>query len=181
MCVLAAVMVMLIRDRSPAPRIVRSSAMLRSFKLAGGLLCCLVKLCGGAMKSIPGILQLFGGLPDLSRRRGRGRQRFKRRFDSLQLVLAEILEAKHLVPRVLVGADKFVEFELYGGRVAVLGVLEKEHHQEGDNGRAGIDDELPGVRVMKEGAGDGPCDDQHEGRHENAGASALSSRPVSGL
>ena len=48
-CVLAAVMVMLIRDRSPAPRIVRSSAMLRSFKLAVGLLCCLVKLCGGAV------------------------------------------------------------------------------------------------------------------------------------
>jgi hypothetical protein len=111
---------------------------------AGGCSCCSVKFCGGAVKSIPGILQLFGGLPDLSRRRGRGRQRFKRRFDSLQLVLAEILEAKHLVPCVLVGADKFVEFELYGGGVAVLGVLKQEYHQEGDDGRARIDDQHDG-------------------------------------
>jgi hypothetical protein len=78
-------------------------------------------------------------------------------------------------------AEKLVEFELDGGRVAVLGVLEKEHHQEGDDGRAGIDDQLRGVGVVKEGSCNSSGNDQYNGRHEDAGAAALSSRPVSGL
>ena len=41
----------------------------------------------------------------------------------------------------------YVEFHLDRGAVAVLRVLDQENHQEGDDGRAGVDDELPGVGV----------------------------------
>ena len=44
-------------------------------------------------------------------------------------------------------------------RIAVLRVLNQEDHQEGDDGRAGIDDQLPRVGVMKSRAGQRPNDD----------------------
>ena len=43
------------------------------------------------------------------------------------------------------GADQFVELGLHGRAVAVLRVLDQEHHQEGDDRGAGVDDQLPGV------------------------------------
>src|SRR4051794_4405613 len=99
---------MLMRARSAALRMLRSSAMLRSFKLTDGLSCFSVKFCGGAVKGLSSVLQPFAALPDFSRRLGRGRQGCKRRFNFLQLVLTEILKAEHLVPCVLVGADQLV-------------------------------------------------------------------------
>ena len=37
-----------------------------------------------------------------------------------------------------------VQLQLHGQRVLVLRALDEEHHQEGDDGGAGVDDELPG-------------------------------------
>jgi hypothetical protein len=42
-------------------------------------------------------------------------------------------------------ADQLIELGLYRGAVAILGILDQEDHQERDDGRARIDDELPGV------------------------------------
>ena len=50
--------------------------------------------------------------------------------------------------------------------IAVLGVLNQEHHQECDDGRAGIDDELPSVRKMKRWSGHGPNYDNENGYRE---------------
>ncbi len=47
------------------------------------------------------------------------------------------------------------------GSVPVLGVLNNEDHQESDDGRPGVDDELPSVREMEHRAGNGP-DDYYE-------------------
>ena len=44
-------------------------------------------------------------------------------------------------------------------RIAVLRILDQEHHEEGDNRRAGVNDQLPRIRVMKGGAGYDPDDD----------------------
>jgi hypothetical protein len=40
----------------------------------------------------------------------------------------------------LQGSDQFIQFQLYRGAVSVLGVLDEEHHEEGDDSRACIDD-----------------------------------------
>ena len=55
-----------------------------------------------------------------------------------------------------VRADEFVQLQVQRLGVTVLGVLDEENHQEGDDRRTGIDDELPGVREMKERAAGGP-------------------------
>ncbi len=51
-------------------------------------------------------------------------------------------------------------------RVAVLRILDQEHHEESDNGGAGVNDQLPRIRVMKGGAGCAPDDDYGDRRAE---------------
>ena len=51
----------------------------------------------------------------------------------------------------LADADQLVELRLKGRAVPVLGVLDQEHHEEGDDRRAGVDDQLPGVRKSNSG------------------------------
>ena len=50
--------------------------------------------------------------------------------------------------------------------IAVLGVLNQEHHQECDNGRARINNQLPCIRKMKCWSGHGPNYDNHNGYRE---------------
>ena len=77
----------------------------------------------------------------------------------LQLIefkIAEVLDIDHLIVRLVDGPDQFVQFEIDGARVAVLRVLNEEDHQERDDGCAGVDHQLPGVRKVKNGTGDRP-------------------------
>jgi hypothetical protein len=53
--------------------------------------------------------------------------------------------------------------------IAVLGVLDQEDHEERHNGRARIDDQLPGIREAEEGASYGPGQDDAEGKEECPG------------
>ena len=46
-----------------------------------------------------------------------------------------------------------------GQCIPVLGVLDEEDHQKGDDGRAGIDHELPSVAEVEKRAGNDPDDD----------------------
>lgn len=48
---------------------------------------------------------------------------------------------------------------LDGQSIPVLGVLDEEDHQKGDDGRAGIDHELPSVAEVEKRAGNDPDDD----------------------
>src|SRR6266850_1095805 len=46
--------------------------------------------------------------------------------------------------------------------ILVLRVLDQEHHEEGEDRGARVDHELPGIRVVKSGAGHGPGEnDRH--------------------
>ena len=65
--------------------------------------------------------------------------------DSVQLVLLKILEVKQGIVRGFVRANEFVELDMHRLSVAILRVLNEENHQEGDDGRACIYDELPGI------------------------------------
>ncbi len=61
------------------------------------------------------------------------------------------------------GADQFIKLELDRRRVAVLRVLDQEHHQEGDDGGPGVDDQLPGVAVVEQGPGQEPQREDRDG------------------
>ena len=56
------------------------------------------------------------------------------------------------------GSDQLIKFGLNGCSIAVLGVLDQKHHQEGNDSRSSIDDELPRVRELEERATQRPKD-----------------------
>jgi hypothetical protein len=71
--------------------------------------------------------------------------------------------------RPLHGPDQFVQFQLHRGAVPVLGILDEEHHQERDNGGAGVDDQLPGIAKSEERTGGCPDHDDQDGHEERQG------------
>src|SRR6266550_7444933 len=50
-------------------------------------------------------------------------------------------------------SNYFVEFQMSRFGIAVLRILNEKDHQESNNCRSGINNELPGIRIMKRGAG----------------------------
>ena len=50
-------------------------------------------------------------------------------------------------------SDYFVEFQMSRFGIAVLRILNEKDHQESNNCRSGINNELPGIGVMKRGTG----------------------------
>jgi len=73
-------------------------------------------------------------------------------LDLFQFELGEVLDADKVVARGFVRSDQFVELGLDRAGVAVLGILDQEHHQEGDDRRAGVDHQLPGIGIMEQRA-----------------------------
>ncbi len=64
--------------------------------------------------------------------------------------------------RALGCADELIEFHLDCFGISILGVLNQKHHQECDNRRASVDDQLPGVTESENGAGEYPhCDNSN--------------------
>src|SRR5262249_31664504 len=66
----------------------------------------------------------------------------------------------------LADADQLVELGLNRRAVAVLGILDQEHHQEGDDGRPRVDDELPGIAETEQRAARRPQEDDRAARDE---------------
>src|SRR5260370_35305499 len=66
------------------------------------------------------------------------------------------------VPCAFKCADHCIEVEMHGFGVAGLRVLDQKHHEEGDDGCGGVDDQLPGIGEMKRWSGQNPYkDNQH--------------------
>src|SRR4051812_39778982 len=88
-------------------------------------------------------------------------------LQGLELLVTEFLEIHEVRPRALHAPEELVELEVDRLGVAVLGVLNQKDHEEGDDRRARVDHELPGVRKMKQGPGhepeqdDGDCREKH--------------------
>jgi len=57
--------------------------------------------------------------------------------------------------------------------------LDKEHHEESDDGRAGIYDQLPGVTEPEYGAANGPNQKDEHGRDESSRVSRGMGGPLS--
>ncbi len=68
--------------------------------------------------------------------------------EMLQILLVEILDADETVFG-MARQDDLVELGLNRAGIARLGVLQHEDHQEGDDRRAGIDDQLPGFGISR--------------------------------
>src|SRR5437868_6481184 len=82
----------------------------------------------------------------------------------LQFIVREVFDVDHLVLRLIDRLDDFIELQVDGAGIAVLRVLDQEHHEERDDSRAGVDDELPGIRVMEIRPGDKPQRDDEQRR-----------------
>lgn len=96
----------------------------------------------------------------------------------LDLILRHVLKPQNLIPGVLIGADKFVQLQLNCRRVAVLGILDQEHHEERDNRRPCVDEKLPCVGVMERRTACRPRRYYDNGRDERIGTSALLRCPL---
>jgi hypothetical protein len=86
--------------------------------------------------------------------------------NALEFVIRKVLYIDHLVLRLVDRFDDFIQLEVDRAGVAVLRILDQENDQEGHHGRAGIDDELPGIRVVEVGSRQEPQDDGKEGGEE---------------
>src|SRR5262245_15844264 len=98
-----------------------------------------------------------------------------------EILLGQLLQVEQGILRALDGADDLVELELHRHAVAVLGVLDDEHHQEGDDRRAGVDDELPGIGKAEERSARGPQYDDEAGSRESEGMTGRARHPRSKL
>jgi hypothetical protein len=88
------------------------------------------------------------------------------------LVFFELLEIEQRVVRALRRADQLVELDLDRFGVAVLGVLDQEHHQERHDRRRRVDHELPGVAEIEQRPADQPGHDQERGPRKRRWAPA---------
>lgn len=87
-----------------------------------------------------------------------------------QFLAVQAVEAEHGILGILGYAQQLINLDMQDIVVAVLRVLDQEHHQERDNGRRGIDDQLPGVVVVEIGSAQAPYQDQCDGCVEGSGA-----------
>jgi hypothetical protein len=123
-----------------------------SFNAFGGAFRLLACACDGCRSRLLRFGTQFAFIPDFAK-----------------LVVRQVLDANEGVVRSA-DADQFVQLDLDGCTIPVLRVLDQKHHQEGDDGRAGVDDQLPGVRIVKDGPGNGP--DHHDrGSGQKSGCS----------
>jgi hypothetical protein len=85
--------------------------------------------------------------------------------DILEFVVREMFDSDERIAR-RARPDQLIELHLNGRAVAILRILDQEDHQERDDRRAGVDDQLPGVGIIENRAGDSPGDHDAGRDHE---------------
>ncbi len=93
-----------------------------------------------------------------------------------QVSLAQVLDIDEPVARPVDGGDDFVELQLHGAGLLVLGPLDEKHHEEGDDRGTRVDDELPGVGVSERGTRQDPDSD----RAASCGEGGRAAGPIRG-
>ena len=81
-------------------------------------------------------------------------------MESFKFALAKVLNVDETIAGAFERGDYFIELELNGERVLVLGALNEKDHQERNDGSAGVDDKLPRIGKIKERTRDQPYDNQ---------------------
>src|SRR4029434_10004671 len=67
-------------------------------------------------------------------------------------------------------ADHLIQFKMDCFRVPILSVLNQKYHEEGDDCRGGVYDQLPSVGEMKRRAGEDPNEDDERSPAKRPGA-----------
>lgn len=102
----------------------------------------------------------------------------------VEFLFRELLNADVAVLR-RTRADDLVELSLDRRTIPVLRVLDQEDHQEGDDGRASVDDQLPGVGIVEQRPSQRPNDDHGDTDCKGDGLPApratLEANPVNAL
>ena len=70
-----------------------------------------------------------------------------------EIFVGKFFKIDELISSAFQRPNYFVEFQMSRFPIAVLRILNEKNHQESNNRRPGINNELPGVRIMKHGAG----------------------------
>jgi hypothetical protein len=119
--------------------------------------------------------------PTVERAESRMRARLQFLVQSLKFVFGQVLGIGEAIFRLADYQDQFGELQLQRHGVAILRVLDQEHHQERHDGGGRVDHQLPGVAVAEQRSGQRPDDDQrrrdqerdrlsHPVRHHAGGA-----------
>ncbi|MNR33490.1 hypothetical protein D3C85_1511660 [compost metagenome] len=90
----------------------------------------------------------------------------------LQLLEVQYLQPQHRVLRLLVHSQQLIDFQMQDVCIAVLRVLDQEHHQERDDRGGGVDDQLPGVVETKNRPTQPPQRDKNQRRHKGLGTAS---------
>jgi hypothetical protein len=83
--------------------------------------------------------------------------------ECFEVRVGEIFDLNHFVARASEGMNDFIELEVNGTSVAILGVLNEEDDQKCHDSGSRIHDELPSIREMKVRAGKSPEEDNQNG------------------
>src|SRR5258708_1119172 len=129
----------------------------RGGESSGGLL---LRGCRGSLLAF-GLYRDFGALAVAAGFTGDA-DFFVALFQVVQLFVGKFLDIDEIVTRRVVGADKFVQLQVERLGVSILRVLDEKDHKESNDGGAGVNDELPGVRKMEERAA---CSPDHQNNH----------------
>ena len=68
------------------------------------------------------------------------------------MLIVQMFQIKHEVTCALITPDQFIQLELKGLSVTVLGALNEENHQKSHNCRARVNHKLPRIAVTKPGS-----------------------------
>src|SRR6266566_6270146 len=91
-------------------------------------------------------------------------------FELFQILIRKLFKIDQFISRAFDGANDLIKFQMNGFGIAVLRVLNQEHHEECNDRRGGIDDELPGVGEMKGRPSEAPHGDNEHGSGKSPGA-----------
>lgn len=89
-------------------------------------------------------------------------------FEGVQFFFTEVFDIHEPVACALGGSDQLIELEVKGQGIPVLGLLDDEYHEEGNNGSACVDDQLPGIGEFEYWAGNCPDYNGQQGDDECA-------------
>ena len=104
---------------------------------------------------------------------------FEFTLEPIEFFVAQALEVHEARAGTAHAAEQFIEFQLEGLGIAVLSVLNQEHHEERDDRGAGVDHKLPGIGEMEHGTEPGPNDDAKQRQQEGSRPAGRDAKPVS--
>jgi len=87
-------------------------------------------------------------------------------LQAVQLVICATLQRDKAGAGMLDRAEQFIQLEVQGARITILGALNQKHDEKHHDGRPGINHQLPGVREVKIRPAQAPDQDDPHSRQK---------------